>query len=177
MDPENLRTVVTGLVTVTAALVPSILLYRQNRVSGDRETAERRELRTAEDERHRAERKALEAERRDANREAIRQRFVRFTQVVERIFIDVRHRDAYHEPHGIPESDRHELAMAYEDVMLTPSDRVRREAKAVRAALNDALSQVTSYRGPATEDQVAELERRVTAFRDACLNALDLDDL
>src|SRR5690349_2268195 len=118
MDPENVRTIVTGAVTAAVGIVPALLLFLQNQRSGEREATERSQQRISEEAHRTFAEKAARDEAKDRKYAAKRERYLRYSRSVEAISASIRLR-GYDYKYELPEPLRAETAAAYEDVMLT----------------------------------------------------------
>lgn len=143
MDPENVRTIVTGLVTVSVGVVPAVLLYRQNKESGARELTSRDAERASEDQRqkHAAARERVRAQIQldEAARNELRQRFLRFLHAVGQAVEGADNANRVGLIHNLSPEEASELAGSAEDLLLD-GQQLSASVEYVRRALDRFLT-------------------------------------
>ncbi|MCW2753748.1 MAG: hypothetical protein JWQ32_1159 [Marmoricola sp.] len=171
MDPENVRTIVAGVVTAAVGIVPAVLLYLQNQRSGEREATERSEQRASEEVHRTYAEQAARDESKERKYAAKRERYLRYSRSVEAISASIRLR-GYDSRYELPEPLRAETAAAYEDVMLTPSQTVRAAAEIVHSQLDSLVLEACEYAAAPAQVHIERVEGALQGYRQACRNSL-----
>jgi len=173
MDQETWRTAITAGAVIGAGIVPAGLLFLQNRSNNERAAKERGELRQIESDR--------DAQQAADNRAALerdlaekqRQRYQRFARIVEQIAMATWSSDDLY--YSLPETDRVDLADAYQSVLLWAEsprdDSLMRCATEVREALERLVFFAQSHTD-SDHERVEAVSVALEIFRVACRSTL-----
>ncbi|GAA4712963.1 hypothetical protein [Nocardioides conyzicola] len=167
MDPENVRTIVTGAVTAAVGLVPAVLLYKQNQRSNDREAAERKDLRDAEEARAAHEAARVDEASLALQLEAERTRCLRLWVICDKISGALfALSDHINMPTPIvPGADRAELSTAYADVMFSADEGVRSSAATLRRVLDEIIAECVDSDTSPGSGRVVQFDSLLDEFR------------
>lgn len=177
MNPENVRTIVTGAVTAAVGLLPAWLLYRQDHQSTEREGRERAELRAAEDLLRAndvlGERQLAQIEARESELQQHRERYVTLLHVIRKYGGVLHAASATNTIYRMDADANAEVAEAYEVVMLETTD------VDLRAALVEANKALQAMIAAAMNNRAAidtlhqALEERLDRLREQMWRELD----